>query len=647
MILRVFFRDAFVKTRIYKDFSLTKPLSLEQLSQTQFSINGHIINVNKGTIEVNQQIHAVEPKVMKVLLVLAANSGRVVDQETLFAQVWPSSIFSPGSIRRCIASLRKVLDDKNGDESIIVTHPKKGYRLNAELSCGGKNKVTYPRAAMLLIPICLIALAAFFIHTTKNNQQFEIVKATPITASEHLELQASVSPDGSKVGFLRVEDSGNNQRDLWVKNLNNEQEVKIRAGNIRAYAWSPDSEQLAFTSRNAGKEVIHITSLKDKHLTRQVMKLSFEQRIGSLQWGKDNALYLLTKMKNKIRLIVINTVSGERRQLTSFEATFTPYDLSLSVAKQKLAIIGFEAQGKSQIKYFELDSLQFKPSVTLNENRYFISWHPFNDLLVISDGRLLSIVDASGNITALNFENFDFLHHPQFTPDGKSIFISLGKFDTDILLHSPQESSSPDSLINSNTVDRSATLSPDKTKLAFISHRKGFPQVYLYDMTTGYTRLAYKNEQRLLGLSQPVWHADGSRFAFANYEFPIIVTLKNEHISIKVLKDPLGIPQDWFTHSNDLLTKSNNRNSLQKINLDTHQETFLSQYNNSIAILDTNDDLLFAQGPNLIRRSLAGEQIIMTLDGDIRALIKDNNALILTIKDKHQHSIKRQLRWPV
>ncbi|MEM6810024.1 MAG: tetratricopeptide repeat protein [Pseudomonadota bacterium] len=71
----------------------------------------------------------IEPKVMAVLLVLAAEAGKVVARSEIFDRVWPGAIVSDEALSRCIYQLRKHLAKSGGEPLPIKTIPKKGYCL--------------------------------------------------------------------------------------------------------------------------------------------------------------------------------------------------------------------------------------------------------------------------------------------------------------------------------------------------------------------------------------------------------------------------------------------------------------------------------------------------------------------------------------
>ena len=71
------------------------------------------------------------PKAADTLLVLVANSGRVLEKDEIIKSVWPDTFVEEGALARNISTLRKALGDGMEDFRYIETIPKRGYRFVA------------------------------------------------------------------------------------------------------------------------------------------------------------------------------------------------------------------------------------------------------------------------------------------------------------------------------------------------------------------------------------------------------------------------------------------------------------------------------------------------------------------------------------
>ena len=75
-----------------------------------------------------------EPKVIEVLVQLAARPGKVVTREELLSAVWPGVIVGDDALTQAIIKLRKALGDEAQKPRYIETIPKRGYRLIAAVN---------------------------------------------------------------------------------------------------------------------------------------------------------------------------------------------------------------------------------------------------------------------------------------------------------------------------------------------------------------------------------------------------------------------------------------------------------------------------------------------------------------------------------
>lgn len=70
-----------------------------------------------------------EPKVMDVLVLLAAHPNKLVSRNQLLDAVWNGHVAADELLTRAISELRRALHDDRGDPLFIETIPKRGYRL--------------------------------------------------------------------------------------------------------------------------------------------------------------------------------------------------------------------------------------------------------------------------------------------------------------------------------------------------------------------------------------------------------------------------------------------------------------------------------------------------------------------------------------
>ena len=103
---------------------------------------------------------ALRAKSLKMFAALLSERGAVLSKDRLSELVWPNTVATDESIARCIADIRKALDD-HGHE-IVETFPKQGYRLNV-VEAGeepGAPAVPWRPVALIVGALCAMLLAA-------------------------------------------------------------------------------------------------------------------------------------------------------------------------------------------------------------------------------------------------------------------------------------------------------------------------------------------------------------------------------------------------------------------------------------------------------------------------------------------------------
>jgi TolB-like protein/DNA-binding winged helix-turn-helix (wHTH) protein/Tfp pilus assembly protein PilF len=92
------------------------------------------VDPTSGALQRGDEAARIEPRVMAVLLDLAAHPGVVRSKDDLIAAVWGDTYVGEAALSRCVSELRRTLGDDARDPRYIETLPKRGYRLVAAVS---------------------------------------------------------------------------------------------------------------------------------------------------------------------------------------------------------------------------------------------------------------------------------------------------------------------------------------------------------------------------------------------------------------------------------------------------------------------------------------------------------------------------------
>lgn len=84
-------------------------------------------------LRVDGEPRAIEPKAFDLLAYLLANRERVISHDELMDTLWPGVIVTEAALARTVMKARKAVGDDAGQQAVIRTVPKRGYRFVGQL----------------------------------------------------------------------------------------------------------------------------------------------------------------------------------------------------------------------------------------------------------------------------------------------------------------------------------------------------------------------------------------------------------------------------------------------------------------------------------------------------------------------------------
>lgn len=610
----------------------------------KFYINDFLVDTKRGVVSYSSNNRdeevVLEPKVMALLKVLVKNHQQVLSSEELFEQVWPNGIYSPNSVRRNIALLRQAFLDVQ--KSIVKTHPKRGYSLEADIrfveKIGEKNQPTRSQKNekspsvffIALLSFCIIGTVLFGYYYQNINvpTKTRLANLMPITASNGSERYMQVSPDGRFMAFIQsTQDT--QKRVLLIKDLvtNTEWLLNDESKAYTYLAWESQTNSLIYSHKTAkGIEFVRL------YLNKQYKRISESVLFSrdDISWNsvfyidsKQQLFYLAnqngSEHSRNVSLYKHNLNTGLSEILLEPNDGFKPYKIALSSKQNNLALVGFNDEGVTQVKLLELSNETFTLVAELDRNWYFLTWFDEENSLLLSNGSQLKQLDLTGELCTLDYRSYNFLVYPQIVAD-KLYFIEA-KSDEDILLTRFDSPKNIRKIIDSNTVDMMPALSPDGTRIAYISLRNGLPQLFIKHIESGEERLVLQNEEQEFALSEPIWDKSAKRLISSVNNKPFIVELEENHHSINWLETIIGVPKAWYHHSNAILMvdKSTHNDALIRFDL-SHRAT--TELNVDLAkkrvFLDSNDNLISFENAKIFNHS--NNASLLSNEGPIKAL---------------------------
>ncbi len=283
----------------------------------------------------------VEPKVMKVLLTLAADPQHVIPKEKLISAVWSDTFVSDDVLTRCISILRRITGDDAHAPRYIQTVPRVGYRLVAPVRDLVAEKTPVPSYAVPM-PVPLVPLevpetlpAPVPAQVTAPRRRFAGVRAIaagvaalacliwgviqfrprhspertfrtlPFTFAAGEQVQPVFAPGGRRVAFVEIPEEGGSRR-IYIKDVGgdasfpltpqSDQDAGGRSHSSEEQfspAWSPDERSVAYLALTASGPGLFLASAEaagtGKPAARQLYTLQepshWEQ--GALSWSPD------------------------------------------------------------------------------------------------------------------------------------------------------------------------------------------------------------------------------------------------------------------------------------------------------------------------------------------------------------------------
>lgn len=130
--------------------------------ESPFRVGPWLVDPRKNFIAADGQRVRLEPKAMRVLVLLASRRGEDVPRAAIVDAVWGSTLLRGDVLSNTIWELRKALGDDPREPDFIQTVPRKGYRLVASVAAGWDDDRSFVRWRKVLL-LGLVFVVAFLL----------------------------------------------------------------------------------------------------------------------------------------------------------------------------------------------------------------------------------------------------------------------------------------------------------------------------------------------------------------------------------------------------------------------------------------------------------------------------------------------------
>jgi DNA-binding winged helix-turn-helix (wHTH) protein/Tol biopolymer transport system component len=624
---------------------LERPLSKFKVAQFTIDLDRCQINTPDNTV-------TLEPKVTEVLKVLYVNQGEVVSQETIFSEVWPRATFSPSSVQRSIALLRKAFGEDAKQPKFIITHPKRGYSLEIPNFLTETSK---QRKNFTLLFICLsliVVLVGAYVFSQQNTAS---VKATftslkPINSVAGNEYNLTLSPDGKNLAFIR-DDKG--EPSIWLKTLSSGKESRIISGSehYSNLGWNPSGNALAYIeSTNDTQQLAYITLDPITFAPLNVMPVyefsQYKVTGHTINWGHNQVLYFVEQLKAQTSTQLAAIDLATKRKNILYQSIDQDWLLLKALSPdQRYIALAFEAgQNQYRIDLLNLQNNQLTSLSTIEDGISGLSWHPNGSHLLLSKRHELLTLNLEGEQNKVSFNNYKIIRDAQYQNDGSQIFMELVSVDVDILASTLNAPEQLETLVDTASVDFLPVFSPDGSMFTFESHRFGQKQLFLYKDGQQSLLFANPNNDELFGVA---WSKESDKVFTASKDTVFSIDINTGEVTfISNPHHPFYL-REAFNHSNALLVTYRAKNGTTfhpaKFDLDKQTLTKFEVKGERLMCygidLDAKDQLYFSDKQSAFYLSQSGEAkpLWYSPDKDILGLRVHNDTLRIIRENESEY----------
>jgi Tol biopolymer transport system component/DNA-binding winged helix-turn-helix (wHTH) protein len=482
----------------------------------------------------------------QLLALLLSRPGEIVSRDELRENLWPDGTFVDfdHSLNTAVNKLRETLGDSASSPRFIETVPRHGYRFVAPVEpIGNAASASAPRSRwrygkLLLVALALPVLATvIWLAAGRSDGPPTILVPVPLTTYPGEERYPSFSPDGNQVAFSWTGRAGGNS-DIYVNVIGAEQPLRLTTSpaDDQQPAWSPDGRHIAFLRfEGQGADVYLISPLGGPE--RKVAHIHIHQplQLGylgftALSWLPDSSGLILAGLQetpHRRALFSLKLSTGDKEQLTFPPAEQEDGDPVVSPDGRSLAFVRATTGSTAALLVLPLDG-EFKPA---SEPRRL----PVNPGYAVrtpvwsGDGRYLHFGAGPQHSLRLFRTRADGTGGPQLTSSGgekcmelaasrakSRLAYSKNLFDPNIwrtVIGADPTSHRTSGFIVSSSLDHLPAYSPDGNRVAFITNRSGFTELWVVKRDGSVPARLTFFEGSVLDF--PRWSPDSRQIVFA------------------------------------------------------------------------------------------------------------------------------------
>lgn len=498
----------------------------------------------------------VEPRVMHLLVCLAARPGRVVARDVLLETIWGETIVVEKALTNIVSDLRAALGDDPVAPRYVETIRKGGYRLVARvrpLAVGAADAEpgalpAAPPAAppaprrrriLLVAPVLLAGAIVIWLaarHPVEPPPY--LVAGRPFATDPGIEMHPVISPDGGRVAYAWP-GPGGTHFDIYVKSVDTESTLRLTQDPADEFypAWSPDGRRIAFVrvEQPVGVYIVPAGGGAAELLTQA------PSEILGLSWSPDGASIAYSAASAAGELLQIQRISLDTREIRQVNVTCPDYNCAIEPAfspdGRQIAFTWADIAGLHDLYVVPAGGGEARRLTRIYTRVFGFDWS--------RDGRFLFLATephAGRAFCRLSVADGALERLPTLSPrvwypslarraDRMVYEERLGGAQIwEILLEEDGCMGEARPLVASTRLDAGGSVSPDGDRIAFFSRRRGEREIWTCDRRGDDARPLVPLGDALC--SYPLWSPDGRQIAFS--------AVRDRHATIHIVDVETG-----------------------------------------------------------------------------------------------------------
>jgi Tol biopolymer transport system component/DNA-binding winged helix-turn-helix (wHTH) protein len=483
-----------------------------------------------------------------VLSMLVRDAGKLVTREHLMEAVWKDTHVDEGSLTVTISVLRRKLGDAPSQPRYIATVRKSGYRFVAPVTRAadqdeGPNAApptpsaprwrpagrrSRARVGLIVASFTvLIAIVTGWFVPRSQTKGDPVSAPVPLHPFGGMQDDPSFSPDGRQVAFAWQPPQSDNH-DIYVLKVGDLEATRLttdRAWDMSP-AWSPDGRQIAFIRRDGSVGEIRVISPTGGPEQKIVETLGT-----SVTWSADSRTLVFIDLgpgDDVQSVFLVSAAGGSKRQVT-FPASEHTYGDSWPAVSPDGRTLAFVRRLTYDVDDIFVQSRDGgKPRRLTFDNRQIrgLAWMPTGRELIFSSNRLgrhqLWRLDADGStqprpVERITDARFPVVSRASDDSGARLVYQTLVEDYNIRVLHrgtaGARNGSELTTVAASIRDEQSPRVSPDGRRLAFVSDRSGWFEVWVC-VYPGGSDCRQLTSFRRGYVGSPSWSPDSQRIAF-------------------------------------------------------------------------------------------------------------------------------------